>query len=376
MVRGRNPAAISGGNVAWSGTGHADGHGRNRHHLGDAGAGGGGQEEQDRVAVEDVLFSGLLVSRDDDENMTAAAAQGGEGVRIRGGGDGSDRRSLQAHALPVSRANGGPPSPSTPSSWLLGPDADLRDPRAAVDGAPHAQHEQQAEQLIWLRLLDVRRALMLFGYRGAEGWRARAAEDGWERENRQARRAPAQEGQQEQDDDAFTAACEEAREDGKLTREGGGGDAAGEEQVEEERQCRICFGGEFDDDSRRDRGEEEDDGEEEEEEDLGRLISPCLCSGSMRVSLLPGGAFCDGRTLPEKRGGGIEGNECNAAACFLLLWVPPLFSILLSVLVCRALPGVTGGTEHSQRNGWLTRDSPLLLSLLSDLARLVYRSLN
>jgi hypothetical protein len=30
--------------------------------------------------------------------------------------------------------------------------------------------------------------------------------------------------------------------------------------------CRICFAG------------------EEEEEDLGRLISPCLCSGSMRVS--------------------------------------------------------------------------------------------
>ncbi|KAJ9095712.1 hypothetical protein QFC21_005584 [Naganishia friedmannii] len=35
-------------------------------------------------------------------------------------------------------------------------------------------------------------------------------------------------------------------------------------QVEEERQCRICFGG------------------TDEEADCGRLISPCLCSGSMR----------------------------------------------------------------------------------------------
>lgn len=355
--------------MAWSGTGHADGHGRNRHHLGDAGAGGGGQEEQDRVAVEDVLFSGLLVSRDDDENMTAAAAQGGEGVRIGGdGGKESDRSSLQAHALPVSRANGGPPSPSTPSSWLLGPVADRRDAGATVDAAPHAQHEQQAEQPNWLRLLNVRRALMLFGSRGAGGWRARA-EDGWEREDGQARRAPAQEGQQEQDD-AFTAACQEAREDGKLTREGGGGDAAGEEQVEEERQCRICFGGEFDNDSRRDRGEEEDDGEEEEEEDLGRLISPCLCSGSMRVSFCPAEPFAMGG-LCRRKGGGGEGDGCNA-----LLGRSPSSQILLSGLLVMLFPGVTSGTEHSQRNGWLTRDSPLLLSLLSDLARLVYRSLN
>jgi hypothetical protein len=34
----------------------------------------------------------------------------------------------------------------------------------------------------------------------------------------------------------------------------------------EEQQCRICFGG------------------REEEAELGRLISPCLCAGSMRVS--------------------------------------------------------------------------------------------
>ena len=34
----------------------------------------------------------------------------------------------------------------------------------------------------------------------------------------------------------------------------------------DEKQCRICFGGVDDEDS------------------LGRLISPCLCSGSMRVS--------------------------------------------------------------------------------------------
>jgi len=37
---------------------------------------------------------------------------------------------------------------------------------------------------------------------------------------------------------------------------------------EDERQCRICFSG------------------REEEETLGRLISPCLCTGSVRVSRL------------------------------------------------------------------------------------------
>lgn len=49
-------------------------------------------------------------------------------------------------------------------------------------------------------------------------------------------------------------------------------DAAQDEEEEEEeipapdeRQCRICFGG------------------REEEETMGRLISPCLCTGSMRV---------------------------------------------------------------------------------------------
>lgn len=36
-----------------------------------------------------------------------------------------------------------------------------------------------------------------------------------------------------------------------------------------ERQCRICFGG------------------EEDEDELGRLFSPCVCSGSMRVSQTP-----------------------------------------------------------------------------------------
>ena len=39
-----------------------------------------------------------------------------------------------------------------------------------------------------------------------------------------------------------------------------------EKRDEDDRQCRICFSG------------------MEEEETLGRLISPCLCSGSMRVS--------------------------------------------------------------------------------------------
>ena len=38
----------------------------------------------------------------------------------------------------------------------------------------------------------------------------------------------------------------------------------------EEKQCRICFGG------------------EEDEDDCGRLISPCVCTGSMRVSILLG----------------------------------------------------------------------------------------
>lgn len=39
-----------------------------------------------------------------------------------------------------------------------------------------------------------------------------------------------------------------------------------EEEPPDERQCRICFSG------------------QEEEATMGRLISPCLCSGSMRVS--------------------------------------------------------------------------------------------
>lgn len=39
-----------------------------------------------------------------------------------------------------------------------------------------------------------------------------------------------------------------------------------EGEPEDERQCRICFSG------------------REEEETLGRLISPCLCTGSVRVS--------------------------------------------------------------------------------------------
>lgn len=36
----------------------------------------------------------------------------------------------------------------------------------------------------------------------------------------------------------------------------------------DDRQCRICFGG------------------PEEEEYLGRLISPCFCTGSLRVSMI------------------------------------------------------------------------------------------
>lgn len=43
-------------------------------------------------------------------------------------------------------------------------------------------------------------------------------------------------------------------------------DSEPEDQPEDERQCRICFSG------------------REEEETLGRLISPCLCTGSVRVS--------------------------------------------------------------------------------------------
>lgn len=39
-----------------------------------------------------------------------------------------------------------------------------------------------------------------------------------------------------------------------------------DDQPEDERQCRICFSG------------------REEEDSLGRLISPCLCTGSVRVS--------------------------------------------------------------------------------------------
>lgn len=39
-----------------------------------------------------------------------------------------------------------------------------------------------------------------------------------------------------------------------------------EQEPEDERQCRICFSG------------------REEEPALGRLISPCLCTGSVRVS--------------------------------------------------------------------------------------------
>lgn len=41
-----------------------------------------------------------------------------------------------------------------------------------------------------------------------------------------------------------------------------------EPEPEDERQCRICFSG------------------KEEEAALGRLISPCLCTGSVRVSLV------------------------------------------------------------------------------------------
>lgn len=41
---------------------------------------------------------------------------------------------------------------------------------------------------------------------------------------------------------------------------------AQEEEEPDDRQCRICFGG------------------SEDEPTLGRLISPCLCAGSMRVS--------------------------------------------------------------------------------------------
>jgi len=49
-------------------------------------------------------------------------------------------------------------------------------------------------------------------------------------------------------------------------RESGESDPEPEDQPEDERQCRICFSG------------------REEEETLGRLISPCLCTGSVRVS--------------------------------------------------------------------------------------------
>lgn len=51
--------------------------------------------------------------------------------------------------------------------------------------------------------------------------------------------------------------------------EGAGGGTEGEEgkPASDERQCRICFGG------------------WEDEVELGKLISPCLCAGSMRVSI-------------------------------------------------------------------------------------------
>lgn len=57
------------------------------------------------------------------------------------------------------------------------------------------------------------------------------------------------------------------KEHDKQSTPGEAGETPSEEQGEgEESQCRICFGG------------------VEEEDTLGRLISPCLCTGSMRVS--------------------------------------------------------------------------------------------
>jgi hypothetical protein len=47
----------------------------------------------------------------------------------------------------------------------------------------------------------------------------------------------------------------------------GFGFGSGTQTPKDDRQCRICFGG------------------PEDEAQLGRLISPCLCSGSMRVSV-------------------------------------------------------------------------------------------
>jgi hypothetical protein len=69
------------------------------------------------------------------------------------------------------------------------------------------------------------------------------------------------------------AEAEELREIDDVAEEEGGTGARveqveDEEEPPDERQCRICFSG------------------QEEEASLGRLISPCLCSGSMRVSSL------------------------------------------------------------------------------------------
>jgi hypothetical protein len=75
----------------------------------------------------------------------------------------------------------------------------------------------------------------------------------------------------ERDDDDEDELREVTAEDGDY--EGIGVDPVEDQEEEPEpddRQCRICFAG------------------AEEEDAMGRLISPCLCSGSMRVSLLQG----------------------------------------------------------------------------------------
>ena len=71
-----------------------------------------------------------------------------------------------------------------------------------------------------------------------------------------------------------------------------------ESDGEGEKLCRICFTGDDDDDD-----EEEEDGDDDDEnsdtrkrkekdQGLGRLISPCLCRGSMRVSAVIRSLLC------------------------------------------------------------------------------------
>lgn len=90
-----------------------------------------------------------------------------------------------------------------------------------------------------------------------------------------------------------------------------GATAEVESDGEGEKLCRICFTGEDDDEDDEhedgfggtvdDDGQVEDDGktrERSKEEGMGRLISPCLCRGSMRVSWLAGLSWIFSALMP------------------------------------------------------------------------------